>query len=361
MEEMTGRERIGNILQREPVDRIGLFEQFWSDTREAWIGAGKIGEETDLETHFGFDMGLCWTFNLVADLDHVPEIVEETEDTVLTRDGNGALLRRHKKHDSTPEHVSFAVTDRESWEELTKPKLKAEPRRIDVESYRRARKRAKENDRFFCWAGVNVFELMHPVCGHEHMLAGMALDPDFIRDMVDTYSRITIELQEILFEAEGYPDGIWFYEDMGFKERPFMSPSMYKELIQPGHKRTIDFAKSLDLPVVMHSCGMVAPLVPHMMEAGIDCLQVIEVKAGMDLLQLYKDFGDRLSFMGGIDVRVICAGDISEIDKELESKIPQVMGNYGYVFHSDHSIPSSADYDVYKYTVDKALELGTYR
>jgi len=192
------------------------------------------------------------------------------------------------------------------------------------------------------------------------MLMGMALDPDWVKDMVDTYSRLTIELQEILFAEEGYPDGIWYYEDMGFKERPFMSPAMYKEIIQPGHKRTIDYAHSHNLPVIMHSCGMVEKLLPGMLEAGIDCLQVIEVKAGMDLLKLYKYYGDRLSFMGGIDVRVLYTNDKKKIDVELESKIPTVMKNYGYVLHSDHSIPNTVDLETYQYFVKKGLELGTY-
>ena len=302
MAELTGRERIARILQRKPVDRIGLFEHFWGDTQKKWTAEGHIRSDEDLADHFGFDMSLCWAFNLTAQLDFQPEVVEETEETIVLRDGNGAVLRRHKLHDSTPEHVDFLVKSRREWEEHIKPLLTPDPRRINFEAYRRAKQHAAEHNRFFAWSGVNVFESIHPVCGHEYMLMGMALDPEWIKDMVDTYSRLAVELQEILFAAEGYPDGIWYYEDMGFKQRPFMSPAMYREIIQPGHKRTIDFAHSHGLPVIMHSCGMIAPLLPEMIAAGIDCLQVIEVKAGMDLLQLYRDYGDCLSFMGGIDV-----------------------------------------------------------
>ena len=49
------------------------------------------------------------------------------------------------------------------------------------------------------------------------------------------------DLMEILFSKEGEPDGIWFYEDLGFKQKPFMSPAMYKEIIQPGHIKTIQY------------------------------------------------------------------------------------------------------------------------
>lgn len=360
MQEMTGIERIGNILKRQPVDRIGVFEHFWDDTQSIWREKSWIPADVTMEDAFGLDMRLHWAFNMVADLDFVPEIIEETEETVLKRDGNGALLRRHKLHDSTPEHVDFLVKDRAGWEEYIKPLLTPDRRRIDFEGYRKAKREAAEKNRFFCWSGVNVFESIHPVCGHEYMLMGMALDPDWIRDMTDTYAQLTIALQEILFAEEGYPDGIWFYEDMGYKHHPFMSPRMYRELIQPAHTQTIAWAHSKNLPVIMHSCGYVEPLLPGMIAAGIDCLQVIEVKAGMDLLKLYHQYGDRLSFMGGIDVRVLYNNDKAEIDAELEAKIPVVKGQYGYVLHSDHSIPNNVHPDTYRYFVERGLELGRY-
>ena len=53
--------------------------------------------------------------------------------------------------------------------------LVADRRRIDFEGYRKAKRQAAEKNRFFCWSGINVFELMHPMCGHEYMLMGMAL------------------------------------------------------------------------------------------------------------------------------------------------------------------------------------------
>jgi uroporphyrinogen decarboxylase len=360
MQPMTGYERISNILQRKPVDHIGLFEHFWSDTKRIWIENGWIPDETPFEDAFQFDMQTFWAFKMIADLDFEEQIVEETEETVLKRDGNGALLRRHKLHDSTPEHVDFLVKDRRAWEEHIKPKLTADRRRINFADYRAAKARAAKAQRFFCWSGVNVFEMMHPVCGHEHMLVGMATDPDWVKDMVETYARVTLELQEILFAEEGYPDGIWYYEDMGYKQHPFMSPRMYREIIQPAHTRTVGWAHAHHMPVIMHSCGFVEPLLPGMLEAGIDCLQVIEVKAGMDLLRMYEKFGERLSFMGGIDVRVLYNNDRREIDRELEAKIPTVKGKYGYVLHSDHSIPNNVHPDTYRYFIQKGLELGTY-
>lgn len=356
---MTGKERMQRLLRHEPVDRVGVYEHFWNDTHKAWEEAGYLREDESFEDHFQYDMQECWAFNLVADLDFEPQVVAETEDTITFLDGNGAVLRRHKFHDTTPEHVDFRVKDREGWEKI-KPLLTPDPRRINFEAYRKAKKEAADAGRFFVWSGINVFECMHPVCGHENMLMGMILDPEWVADMAETYAHLTVELQKMLFEAEGYPDGIWYYEDMGYKGSPFMSPDMYCELIQPAHKYTIGYAKSHNLPVIMHSCGFVEPLLPHMIEAGIDCLQVIEIKAGMDLLKLHKLYGDKICFMGGIDVRTLYTNDRSIIDKELEAKIPIVKQGYNYMVHSDHSIPVTVNYDTYCYFLKRALELGRY-
>ena len=62
MIEMTGRERLGNILKRQPVDRIGLYEHFWGDTRKVWTDEGHIAPDEDLADHFGFDLDIAWTF-----------------------------------------------------------------------------------------------------------------------------------------------------------------------------------------------------------------------------------------------------------------------------------------------------------
>src|SRR3989339_1772661 len=121
MNEMTSIERIGNILKRKPVDRIGVFEHFWGDTQQAWAAKGKIREGEDLADHFDFDFRTCWNMTPAGNLDIEDKIIEETEDTILLRDKNHALLRTHKHHASTPEHVDFAVKDRSGWEELIKP------------------------------------------------------------------------------------------------------------------------------------------------------------------------------------------------------------------------------------------------
>jgi len=363
MSNLTSKERIARILRREPVDRIGLHESFWPDTRRKWVAEGHLREDEPLEDAFGQDVIQYGGHTMVAWMDYTEEVIEETEETRLVRNANGAVLRWWKHKSGTPEHVDFLVKDRAGWEKYVRPHLlapDAAERRINLEGYRAAREKAHRQQRFFCWCGINVFECLHPMCGHEHMLIGMVDDPDWVRDMCDVYADLIIRIQQTLFDRVGPPDGIFFFEDMGFKGKPFMSPAMYEQMVWPAHKRTFDFAHDRGLPVIVHSCGYIEPLVPGLIRAGMDCLQAMEVKAGMDLVKLKRQYGDRIAFMGGIDVRVLCANDREAIRAELAAKLPVAMEPSGYVLHSDHSIPDQVEYETYRYFVDLGLRMGTY-
>ncbi len=132
---MNGKERIKRILAREPVDRIGLYEHFWGDTIKQWRAQACIGDNEGFADHFGFDMSGCGCFKLTARLDMPPETLEETDETIVQRDGNYAVMRRHKLHSTTPEHIDFAVKERSAWESLIKPFLTPKLERINVDAY----------------------------------------------------------------------------------------------------------------------------------------------------------------------------------------------------------------------------------
>lgn len=350
MQQMTARERVHNALERRPVDRLPVTEGFWAETLTRWRAEGHLGPDEDPIDHFDLDMRRAGGINSLADLDFEPIVLEETAETILRLDGNGASLRRHKLYSTTPEHVDFKVKERAAWEEMIKPHLiQLDRRRIPFDNYREERRKAAEQERHFCWAGMAPFEQMHPMCGHEYMLMGMALDPDWVRDMVDTYADLTIRHLDVLFAEEGLPDSIWFYEDMGYKQSPFMSPKMYAEIVQPGHERLFRYAHDIGRKVIVHSCGFVEPLLPGLIEAGMDCLQAMEVKAGMDMPRLWLNFGKQISFCGNIDVRELVSNDLARVHAELDCKIrPVLAGGGSYILHSDHSIPPDVNYETYR-------------
>jgi len=97
-----------------------------------------------------------------------------------------------------------------------------------------------------------------------------------------------------------------------------------------------------------------------LIEAGFDCLEPLEVKAGMDLIELKKNFGDWLTFMGGIDVRAMAHLDPAVIEEEIRTKIPVAMKGGGYIFHSDHSVPHNVSFQQYEHTINLVKKYGTY-
>lgn len=348
---MTHKERVLRALNRESADLLPCHDSLWEETTEKYIKEGSLRENEDIIAHFDTSIRSGGWLNGVADLDFEDKVIEETDESKLVLNGNGAQLRWWKHHTGTPEHVDFAVRERAGWEEKIKPYLlQVDRRRIPFETYKKEKSLAAEQDRAFYWCGVAPFEQMHPVCGHEYMLMGMGLDPDWVKDMVQTFTDFTIMHQEVLFEEEGVPDFVWYYEDMGFKEKPFMSPAMYEDIVQPGHAKLFDYAHSKDCKVLVHSCGFVEPLVPGLIAAGMDCLQAMEVKAGMDMPRIAAEFGDRISFCGNIDIRVIATNNREKIDEELNRKIlPVLKAGTGYILHSDHSIPPDVEYDTLRY------------
>ena len=80
----------------------------------------------------------------------------------------------------------------------------------------------------------------------------------------------------------------------------------------------------------------------------------------MDLVELKKQYGDKLSFMGGIDVRAMADPDPAVIEQEIRTKVPVAMEGGGFIYHSDHSVPDSVSFDQYRRVIDLVLEYGTY-
>ena len=360
---MTGRERFARILAHKPVDRVGLYEQFWRNTEEKWRREGKIQSLEDVANRFSFDIAPTGGFNCDADPAFVPVVIREDEETIVRKDGNGAILRTLKYRDGAPEHIGFTITCRREWEEQVRPLLTRRPfpaERLAREYYLACRAAASISGRALVFYTGNVFSCLTAICGHETILAGMVEDPDWIRDMVEVYTNLLEDLQEELFSACGWPDAMWYTDDLGYKLSPFLSPAMFREFLLPGYRRTIAHAHAHHTPVVLHSCGFMEPLLPDLLSAGLDCLQAMEVKAGMDCLRIHRLYGDRLALIGGLDARVLESNDRARIDRELEEKIPLLKQGYGYVMHSDHSVSNLVEYDTFAYFVERGMSLGKY-
>ena len=110
--------------------------------------------------------------------------------------------------------------------------------------------------------------------------------------------------------------------------------------------------------VRLHSCGDVNPLVPELIEVGIEMLNPLEVKAGMDPVALKEKYGDVLGFHGGINA--VLYGETDALFEEMRAVIPAMKKDGGYMLSSDHSVPDSVSLEQFKQFVALGKELGSY-
>ena len=99
-------------------------------------------------------------------------------------------------------------------------------------------------------------------------------------------------------------------------------------------------------------------MVPGLIEAGMDCLQALEVKAGIDVIELKEKYGSDLVLEGGIDVRKMTEAD--QIEEEIRTKITAAKVCGGYIYHSDHSVPDSVSFSDYCRVMDLVKYYGRY-
>jgi uroporphyrinogen decarboxylase len=94
------------------------------------------------------------------------------------------------------------------------------------------------------------------------------------------------------------------------------------------------------------------------MQTGVEMLNPLEIKAGMDPQRLKATWGDKLAFHGGINAQLW--DDIDRVKAEMERIIPLMKEGGGYIFASDHSIPNSVSFENMKEIAALAHKLGKY-
>ncbi|MCJ7796554.1 MAG: hypothetical protein MUQ56_07285, partial [Thermoleophilia bacterium] len=362
----SAREVIDNLLRGRIPERVGVHDSPWTDTLTKWVSQGyptdPQGEPVDPVDHFGFDLaGVGGWFDALP-LRGVSEVVEETDQWRITRNGAGAALKYWKNKSGTPEHIDFRMTSRKVWERDYRPHLlELDRARLDIEGAAKALTRRRDQGLWTHYGHLFIWENMRQSMGDFCLYESVLLDPDWIRDYNRVYTDFFKAHYRALLEEAGKPDGIWVYEDLGYRNGLFCSPKVYEELIFPYFKELVDFFHSYDLPVVLHTCGGIEQALPLIVEAGFDALNPMEVKAGCDVLRFADHYGDKLAFIGGLDARLFESGDRELIRREVV-RVVDGMKERGarYVFGSDHSISTNVQYDDFRYALEVYREHMLY-
>jgi len=354
------------MMAGDAPERVALAENIWPDTLRGWTAQGypldAQGKPVDPASHFGFDMaGAPLRIDLMPN-PGPPEVLDESEEWIVRRNGAGAALRYWKRKSGTPEHIDFRMTSRAAWERDYRPLLLGvDRRRLNIETSRDALARRRASGRWALAGQMFVWELMRQSMGDVCMYESLALDPAWIHDYNRVYTDFYKAHWSVLLDEAGAPDGFRMCEDLGYRNGLFCSPRMLETLIFPYYREIVDFFHSRGVPVFLHSCGGVEQALPLILEAGFDGLDPMEVKAGCDPVRFAEKTECRLVLRGGLDERILETGDRALIRREV-ARLIQDMKSIGarYVFGSDHSISTNVAYADYLYAVEVYRECMMY-
>ena len=353
---MTSRERFARMFAHKEADRIPIIDSPWAGTTRRWIREG-MPADVDWREYFGLDKVACVFVDMTP---RYPEILlEENERSYVKTSKWGVTMRHFKEEDSTPEFLDYKVTTPEAWEDCKARMLEDAEDRIDWAFFKRNYPLWQKEGQWIQARFYFGFDATHSwMMGTENHLIAMYEEPEMVADMYNTYLDCCIKQFSKLWDAGYKFDEIRWADDMGYKGTTFFSNELYRELLKPVHKRAIEWAHERGIYAQLHSCGNIMSRIDDLVEIGLDALNPLEVKAGMEPLTLKEKYGDKLVLHGGINA--VLWDDKEAVTEEIRRCVPKLKEKGGYIFSSDHSIPNTVSLENFRAIVDEVKRAGTY-
>lgn len=355
---LTSRQRVQRAIEGRDHDRVPRHDTYWYETIERWTSEGLVGKEAGIVHELRSDFA-----GLDGWSDPFPdhrEVIAEDDQTITLVNSWLETVKQWKDRSGTPEHLGWGCTDRNAWAKIFRPALvKAAHDNVDVASIRKRSVAARAAHRWQFLATLDPFEALRHLLGDVECMIHMIEDPEWIMEISRTWTDFCLARLEKQTSVVDELDGVWCYGDMAFNHATMCSPAMYRELIWPDHKRFATWAHERGAKFIFHTDGNVNGVLDHYQDAGFDVLQPLECKAGMDIRTLVPEHGDRLAFMGNIDVMVLATNNRERIEAEVKAKLAAGMAGR-YIYHSDHSIPPQVSLDTYRFVIELLERYGNY-
>ena len=167
-----------------------------------------------------------------------------------------------------------------------------------------------------------------------------------------------------LREVGEYVDIVVTGDDVASQAGPMMSPAMYRRLIKPHHARMFAaIRENTKAKIYLHCCGNVYRLIEDFIEVGVDLLNPVQVSAGEmgDTARLKREFGDRLSFCGGIDTqKVLPFGRPEDVRAEVRRRIRDLAPGGGYIAAAVHCLQPDVPMENIVAMCDEVVKAGRY-
>ena len=207
---------------------------------------------------------------------------------------------------------------------------------------------------------IEATECLTRLVGQEHSMLWIGMYPEEMGRIINRIGAFYLECARAEMAAgKGLLDGFVIWGDVAYGAGTFVSPDYWRAYFKPWVAEMTALAHANGLPVIYHGCGNVNRIVGDFVEMGVDAYNPLEVKAGMDVLDLRRRYGHRMGFCGNSDVQVWEGGDREAIRREVFRKLAAARGG-GYIFQSDHSVTSSVSGHTYDYIVKLVREYGRY-
>ncbi len=282
---MTPKERLQRTLTHQPVDYL--------PTQVNYTHA--MGEK--LCTHFGVEMDSLPEFLgnhlLRVDISY-PEVYSSDGKFKYDWWGVGFDVEEEGYYTAYNPLGDSKDLDAFAWPNPNDPYLLDEAR-VKIE--------ADDGQHFvapnFGWA---LFERAWSLRGFDTFLLDMAIDPEFVEELLERVTEIQLILIKRFLDLG--VDGGYFGDDYGAQVNLLFSPTMWRQMIKPRLARVFAPFREAGLPIIMHSDGQIAPILPDLVEIGLTTLNPVQPEV-LDHAWLKKTFADRLAYYGGISTQSV--------------------------------------------------------
>ncbi len=192
--------------------------------------------------------------------------------------------------------------------------------------------------------GGSILEAGQGLRGWERFMIDLARGGPFLEAFLERLTEVHLaDLARYLDAVGPYIQIIVMGDDLGTQHGPQISPQTYRRWIKPCHTRIYGYVHQHypEVYVFLHSCGGIYPLIPDLIEAGVQILNPVQISAaGMDPVRLKREFGADLTFWGGgCDTQhTLPHGTPAEVAAEVKRLLDIFAPGGGYVFNQVHNI-----------------------
>jgi uroporphyrinogen decarboxylase len=199
--------------------------------------------------------------------------------------------------------------------------------------------------------------------GIDQILLDLALDPEIAEYIFRRVADFYLEYARRTFEAaDGGIDIFMMGDDFGTQKGLFCSPDMWRRFLRPGFKAFIDLGRQYGCRVAHHSCGSIKPIIPDLIECGLDVLNPVQPDVrDMDRRELKRQFGDRLCFHGSISIQqTLPFGTPDDVHREVQERFDTLGPGGGFIFCTAHNIQADTPTENIVALFDAYRTLGRY-